>query len=526
MRIVTSEEMRNLDTQAVEEVGIPSLILMENAGIEAARVVSQICNDRSYEGEVLIFCGKGKNGGDGLVVARRLISNGHRVRAFLLHNPEEYTAEASVHIKVLQNQRARISVVESAAVVEEYFNSAVPPFVAVDALLGTGLKRDIVGVYYDVVELLNKYADELIALDIPTGVSGDTGKASNASILATHTISFGYPKLGHFLAPGAARRGRLHNVDLGFPRPWTTEGNMFLLNHDNVAPLLQSRDRYGHKNSFGHCLLIGGSLGRIGAIEMASRSCLKMGTGLVTVASWEDSFPALDIRLSSEIMNFRIKREGDDFPVPEPGLSQFSSVVIGPGLGLRPDGGEVLKRLLLEYQGPVVVDADGLNLLAAHKYYDILTQRRYPTVLTPHPGEMARLLDKPKEAVIEAPVACLREAVEKTGAVVLLKGATTLIHSAEGVTWFNHYPNDGMATAGSGDVLAGMIGGLLGQKMSAIDATLLGVYLHSLSGKKAAELYGHRAMTALNIIDSVRDAFKELRTYKGSKTTASCVEII
>jgi NAD(P)H-hydrate epimerase len=517
--------MRALDETAVRDVGIPSPILMENAGLEAARLISRHCRERDYTGEVLIFCGKGKNGGDGLVVARRLLSNGHRVRVFLLHDVSEYIGEAATNLTILRNQRAKLSVVESPAVLEDYFKSAVPPYIAVDAMLGTGLKRDIEGIYYDVVELVNQHVAETFALDIPTGVMGDSGRVAGTSILATATISFGYPKLGHFLAPGATRRGKLYHVDLGFPRPWAREGDKFLLIHENTAGLLQKRDRYGHKNSFGHCLLVGGSPGRLGAIVMASNSALKMGTGLVTVASWEDSYPSLEVKLSSEIMNFRITREGDGFAVPKPGLSNFSSLVVGPGLGMRDDGGDMMRQLLKTYPGPLVIDADGLNLIAEHKFYDLVTKRMQATVLTPHPGEMARLLQTSKEQVIEDPGAAVREAVERTGAIVVLKGATTLIHSSEGVTWYNHYPNDGMATAGSGDVLAGMIGGLLGQRMHAMEATRLGVYLHSLAGKFAAEHSGHRAMTAPDITENIRFAFRELRDYNTRRITEPCVEL-
>jgi NAD(P)H-hydrate epimerase len=528
MRIVTNDEMRALDQTAITNIGIPSAILMENAGLEGARVVAKRCKELNYKGEVLVFCGKGKNGGDGLVVARRLLASGHRVRVFLLHPAEEYSEEAATHLKILKNQKAKISVVDSAAVIEEYFRSAAPPFLAVDALLGTGLKRPIEGLYYDVVESLNQHANEIVALDIPTGIMGDSGRIAGTAVMATATVSFGYPKLGHFLTPGAARRGTLYHVDLTFPRSWSKEGDKFLLTHENTAPLLQTRDRYGHKNSFGHCLLIGGSPGRVGAIVMASNSCLKMGTGLVTVTSWEDSFPSLEVKLSSEIMNFRIsKGQGSDgFTIPKPGLGAYSSLVVGPGLGMRSDAGELLKWLLMQYAGPMVIDADGLNLVAEHKLHDLIVKRPHPTVLTPHPGEMARLLGSQKESVVDDPVSAVREASERTGAVVLLKGATTLIRSSDNITWFNHYPNDGMATAGSGDVLAGIIGGLLGQKMPPLEATRLAVYLHSLAGKFASEQLGHRAMTALDIIDNIHNAFRVLREHAPSKVTAACTELI
>ncbi|MBI3541914.1 MAG: NAD(P)H-hydrate dehydratase [Deltaproteobacteria bacterium] len=525
MRIVTNDEMRAIDEAAIEKLGIPSQVLMENAGLEAARVISQRVVDLKHLGEILVFCGKGKNGGDGLVVARRLLASGHRVRVFLLHDVSEYSGESAVNLAILKNMRAKVSFVETHSVVEEYFKSATPPFFAVDAILGTGIKRDVEGTYYDVIELINQHAGEIVALDIPSGVVGDSGRVAGTSVQATTTVSFGYPKLGHFLSPGAARRGKLYNVDLSFPRSWAKEGDKHLLTLDTTAPLLQGRDRFGHKNSFGHSLLIGGSPGRIGAIVMASNSCLKMGTGLVTVASWEDSFPSLEIKLSAEIMNFRVVREGNEFPMPKPGLSAFSSIVVGPGLGMRDDGGEMMKQLIVNYGGPLVIDADGLNLIAEYKLHQLIAKRTAPTILTPHPGEMARLLDVSKDTVVDDPLKSAHEAFERTGAIVILKGPTTLIHSNDNITWFNHYPNDGMATAGTGDILAGMIGGLVGQRMNALDAARLGVFLHSLAGKCAADQSGHRAMTATDITASIRDAFRLLREHQRRQISHACVEL-
>lgn len=392
-------------------------------------------------------------------------------------------------------------------------------------MVGTGLTRALEGAYYDVVELLNQRANEIIALDIPTGVLGDSGRIAATSIVASTTISFGFPKMGHFLAPGAARRGKLYNVNLTFPRQWMKEGDKFLLTPNNTASLLQKRDRFGHKNSFGHCLLIGGSPGRVGAVVMASASCLKMGTGLVTVASWDDSFPALDMKLSSEIMTFRIIRQGDEFLIPKPGLPNYSSIVVGPGLGTSDDGRLLMEQLVQGYNGPLVIDADGLNLIAEHKMHHFVAKRLAPTVITPHPGEMARLLGVTKDAVLDDPIAAVKEANEKTGAIVVLKGPTSLIYSSDGVTWLNHYPNDGMATAGSGDVLAGMIGGLVGQKMHPMEATKLGVYVHSQAGRFAAQVNGHRAMTALDIIKNIRLAFKKLREHKAERITSATIEV-
>ena len=281
-----------------------------------------------------------------------------------------------------------------------------------------------------------------------------------------------------------------------------------------MSALLKERDRYGHKNSFGHTLLIGGSPGRLGAIAMAAKACHKMGTGLVTVASWEDSMTPLLVKLPSETMAVPLRLSGPEFEAYKQNLPSYSSIVIGPGMGLRADGRELLEQIFGSYSGPIVIDADALNLIADHKMHSLLVNRRAPTVLTPHVGEMARLLGVSKETVTQDPVKALKQAVEMTHATVMLKGAATLIASPEDVLYLNHYPNDGMATAGSGDVLAGMIGGLLGQRMDSFQGTLLGVYLHSLAGDFAAQEFGHRSMTAPDIIENIYNAFKEIKAFK------------
>jgi hydroxyethylthiazole kinase-like uncharacterized protein yjeF len=375
------------------------------------------------------------------------------------------------------------------------------------------LKGQLEGIFYDVVEMINQCnASEVVALDIPSGISGDTGNIHGTSIQATLTVSFGFPKLGHFLPPGAARRGELVNVDISLPAKFRKEGDKQLLMKAAMGELLKERDKYGHKNSFGHTLLIGGSPGRVGAIVMAARACHRMGTGLVTVASWADCFDVLMEKLPLETMSVPLNVSGAEYQAYKKNLPEYTSVVIGPGLGLRPEGKQLVTDLLTHYNGPVVVDADALNLISESHMHDLIAKRPAPTVLTPHVGEMARLMAVPKNEIMADPIATIRNAVSKTHATVLLKGAATLIGGVEDVLYLNHYPNDGMATAGSGDVLAGMIGGLIGQKMDPFQGTLLGVYLHSLAGDFAAQERGHRSMTAHDIIENISNAFKDIKT--------------
>lgn len=513
MRICSSHEMRALDLSAEKDYGIGAEILMENAGRAAAQIILEKYPNAGATTEILVFAGKGNNAGDAFVVARRLLCLERRVRVFFLEDPSKYVGATKKGFDILKRMKAKLVHLDTVSEFEDFLRSSTGPWTIVDGILGTGLKGELEGLFFDMVEAINGLrCNQVVALDIPTGVSGDTGKIHGSSILATLTVSFGFPKLGHFLPPGAGRRGDLFNVDISLPPKFRKDGDKFLLLQTPMQMLLVERDRYGHKNAFGHTLMIGGSRGRLGAVAMSASACHKMGTGLVTVATWEDCLDALMTKLPLESMAVPIHLQGPEMEEYRRGLQNYSSVVIGPGLGMRPDGKRLMEQLLAAYQGPLVIDADGLNLIADYGLFDFLMNRKIPPVLTPHMGEMARLLGWNKDKVIEKPLEAVREAVRRTHAVVVLKGAATIIGSTEDKTYLNHYPNDGMATAGSGDVLAGMIGGLVGQKMDPFQAALLGVYLHSLAGQHAAENYGHRSMTAPDIVEGIHYAFKNLKT--------------
>lgn len=510
MRICTASEMRALDLKAEKEYGIDSTILMENAGRAAAQTILERYPHVGRTTEILVFAGKGNNAGDAFVVARRLLCLERRVRIFHFEEDSGYRGAALKNFQILKKMKSKMTLLETGAELKAFFESSPGPFTVVDGILGTGLSGNVEGIFHEVIEMINSLKlQEVIAMDIPSGVSGDTGVIHGTSIFATLTISFGFPKVGHFLPPGAARRGELINVDISLPPKFRREGDKYLLMKNPMGALLKERDRYGHKNSFGHTLLIGGSPGRIGAISMAARACHRMGTGLVTVATWEDCFQAVTAKIPSETM--AVALSASELDAYKRTMSSYSSVVVGPGLGRRPEGKTVMEELLKNYKGSVVLDADALNLVADHRLHDYLARRKAPTVLTPHPGEMARLLGVSKEQVVSDPLKAVQEAVNATHAIVLLKGAATIIGSVDNALYLNHYPNDGMATAGSGDVLSGMIGGLLGQGMDPFQGTLLSIYLHSLAGDFAAKALGHRSMTAPDIIENIANAIKDIQ---------------
>lgn len=504
--------MRELDRIAESEYLIDAAMLMENAGRAAVSQIFEAYPHAGKDTEFLVFAGKGNNAGDAFVVARRLLCLDRRVRIFHLVDASQYKGPTQKNFEILKRMKAKMMHLENGADLESFFRSSNGPFTIIDGILGTGLKGQLEGIFYDVVDIINKQKlSEVVALDIPSGVSGDTGAIHSASILATLTISFGFPKLGHFLPPGAARRGDLVNVDISLPPRFRKEGDQFLLMKEEMAKLLLKRDRYGHKNAFGHTLLIGGSPGKIGAISMAARACHKMGTGLVTIATWENVFEQVLSRIPDETMAVPLRFSGPDVQSYKESLPGFSAVVVGPGMGMRPEGREVIEQLLYNYNGPVVIDADGLNIVSEYGLHEMISRRQAPTVLTPHPGEMARLLGVPKSQIVDNPIGSLKECIAKTHATVMLKGAATAIGDVDDVIYLNHYPNDGMATAGTGDVLAGMIGGLVGQKMKPFQATKLAIYLHSLAGALAAEAQGHRSMTATDIIENIGNAFKDIK---------------
>ncbi len=510
LRICTSEEMRGLDQIAEKELGIGPAILMENAGRAATESILREYPDAGLDGEIVVFAGKGNNAGDAFVVARHLMGLHRKVRIFHLLKREEYKGATATNFEILAKMKARLFYVESAQDVESFFDSSPGPFLAIDGILGTGLKGNLEGLYYDLVTLINDRVDTVVSLDIPTGVAGESGVVLGNAIHANLTISFGFPRLGHFLPPGAVVRGKLVNVDISLPAQFKTEGDKFLLRPSFVFSKLSKRDRYGHKNTFGHVLLIGGSFGRTGAISMATSASLRTGSGLATAGTWTDSISQLLFQLPQEAMSVVVPKEEERYEAYRELLKEYSSLVIGPGIGVRPEAKRLIETLLQEFRGPLVLDADALNIIAEGQLHGLLVHRKTPAILTPHPGEMARLIRWNKEDVVRDPLGAIKKCVELTHSVVILKGAATLVSAPSGVLYLNHFPNSGMATAGSGDVLAGMLGGLLGQGIEPFDAAILGVYLHSLAGDLAVRGGKTRGMTAGDIIEQIPFTFQEL----------------
>ena len=520
MRICTRDEIRSMDELSLTQYGIEPSLLMEIAGARAIEVFLKARPEAGIKRPVIFIAGMGNNGGDAMVMARHLSGIGRKTHVFLIGESAKLRAPNDAHFKVLKKLKVPVTEVNHVELLASFFERDQGPFDVIDGLLGTGMEGATSGLYADVIEITQKHSRFLFSLDIPSGVDANSGAAKGAAFSADMTASFGFPKLGHFFTPGAKLRGKLINLELSYPVALTTDSKIRLLSESNVKSHLKKRDPYGHKNSFGHTLLIGGMPGRVGAITLASKACHRTGSGLVTAATWSECWSTLMSHVSDETMTIGLEDIEKTASSTHALLEPLSAIVLGPGLGTDQRAKKILESILETYQGPLVIDADAINLISMHGMHGRIKSRSAPCILTPHPGEMSRLLKVGKEKIVDSPIGAIHQAIELTHATVVLKGAVTLVGGVGEPVTLSHFPNDGMATAGSGDVLAGMMGGLLSQGYAPISAALVGVYLHSQAGELARGSHPHGSMMANNIIENIGHAFKTIEETERQKRSA------
>ena len=517
MRVVTAEMMREIDRKTIEEKGIPGMTLMERAGMCIAQGLMAYLNEDSSVGRIAILVGPGNNGGDGWVCAKYLHAEGLDVEVFSAIDPNELNGDAKSAFETARDAGVKFSLCIDGEIDLDDFE------IAIDALLGTGAKGEPRGAIGRMVEILSQSPGiEVFAVDNPTGVDSDTGMASDNVVVATETFSLGLPKLGQLRYPGSLFVGGLNVVDIGIPED-VYEGmtpNWRVDSTEELMALLPFRSANGHKGTFGKSAIIGGSAGMSGAVVMAAESCLRSGTGLVEMVIPEGilnvvetlfreavSQPVQEVKsrkcLSVRALGDIIRLAGD-----------CDSVAIGPGIGTHRETIDLIGRLLPKITVPVVLDADGLNCLAKLRNRDIQVKFGAPVVMTPHPGELSRLLDIPVDEILEQRYENMNEWAKILGAdILVLKGAPTTIAGPETPIYINRTGNHGMATGGSGDVLTGIIAGFLAQGLSPMDSARLGVYIHGLAGDLASAELGHRGMIAGDIIDCVPEAILDLELF-------------
>ena len=511
--VVTAEEMRWIDRRAIEVLGIPGPTLMENAGRGAAEVITQrfppIAGKR-----VLILCGKGNNGGDGFVCARHLAQAEAHPHVVLLASASEVKGDAALHLAELR--KTEVPVIEVTEVSELSETRALGQRVdlIVDALLGTGVSGPAQGLIAEGIALINALQKPVVSLDLPSGLSSDQGGLLGPTVRATLTVTFALPKRGLLLYPGAENAGEIVRVRIGIPEDeLAREAQVFVLEPADIRAALPVRRSYQHKGSFGHLLVLAGSLGKTGASVLTSVAALRSGAGLVTLATAESQQPIV-ASMAMEVMTEPLP----ETPARSVGMRALDrilalveprdAIALGPGLSLDPETQRLIREMVTTVERPMVIDADGLTALAGH--LDLLEKARAPLLLTPHPGEMARLVGGSVREVEADRIEIVQRFCRERRVHLALKGARTVIGSPDGRVFLNPTGNVGMATGGTGDVLTGLIGGFLVQGLGPGEALQAGVYLHGLAGDLARDLRGEAGMIAGDLLEQIPEAIRRV----------------
>jgi NAD(P)H-hydrate epimerase len=498
---VTAEEMRALDRWTIEH-GTPGHVLMERAGAGAARVLRDHLVRRGNR--VVIVCGRGNNGGDGFVVARHMRRARVPVDVWLAARPGEVSGDAGRMLAAWRRGGGSIHELRTEAQVRAFAGRLRRGAVLVDALFGTGLNAPLGGVAAEIVGAVNASGAPVLAVDIASGLSADTGVPLGVSVRANVTATFGHPKVGQLVHPGVGYTGDLHVIDIGIPTAAhdAVSPTTVLLEGRTVARCLPPRPRDAHKGQCGHVLVVAGSRGKLGAALLAAEGAARAGAGLTTLAVPATLQPQCEGRVA-EVMTVPLADAGEGNGAPGdvgalgPLLTARAAVVCGPGLGLHPATRALVTEIVRRCTVPLVLDADALNAVAGTQ---TLGTRAGPIVVTPHPGEMARLLGTDVASVQGDRPGAARRFARDNGVIVVLKGARTIVASPDGRAAISPTGNPGMASGGMGDVLAGVIGGLIAQGLSALEGATLGVFAHGAAGDAVAARRGEIGLLARDLM--------------------------
>lgn len=519
--LVTASEMRSLDQRTIQEAKVRGTVLMERAGIGVVHHLLDSYGPVKGK-EVVIVCGKGNNGGDGLVVARHLKKKGARLSLIFLSSPKELSHDASIMYQRLRKLKGipRAIIQPTLSTFQAIGKKAN---VIVDALLGTGLSSSIREPYESAIKAMNECPAYTVAIDIPSGLDSQTGAVLGQAVKADLTVTFGYPKVGLYVGNAIDHVGQVRLVDIGIPSRYIEDlhPKIQLLTREVVASTLPERPASAHKGTFGHTGMVSGSPGKTGAPAMASLAALRVGTGLVTVATPQSVSPILEGKLLEamtapmpETSSHELGLEALD---PLVSFSQNKrALALGPGLGTSEETGTLLRRLLPQVKVPCVLDADALTLLASSP--EILSSLASPPILTPHPGEMARLLgSSTPQAVNQDRIGVAKSFAQHHGVIMVLKGARTVVAEPGGQIAICPTGNPGMASAGMGDVLTGVIAGLLAQGLTGWEAAISGVYIHGLAGDLAAESVGQPGLLARDVLQALSQTLTLIRSPIGDR---------
>jgi ADP-dependent NAD(P)H-hydrate dehydratase / NAD(P)H-hydrate epimerase len=515
MIVVTAEQMREMDRLTIQKHGVPSLTLMERAGEGVTTAILEKFADAAKKG-VLVVAGKGNNGGDGFVVARLLKKKRIRCEVALLAKRAELSPDAAHNCGAFEKSAGKVTEIFAGGL-ESLERKVAGSGLLVDAILGTGIKSEIRGLYAEAITLMNASGVPIVAVDMPSGLDTDRGTPLGVSIQAEMTVSLGYAKLGQVIYPGIEFAGDLVVADIGVD-PLAVEAvapATEVLTREEMRWLVPRRRADTHKGTYGHLLVMAGARGKTGAAVLACRAAMRAGAGLVTLAaprSLNDIFASSLVEVMTEPLPENAAEEMEDL-TPEQWLrlvERKNALLFGPGIGVNEATRNALRWLLRHLSIPWIIDADGLNNLALD--IDRLKSAKTAPVLTPHPGEMARLIGKTTAAVGQDRIGIAREFAVTHHCYLVLKGARSVIATPDGSIFINPTGNPGMASGGMGDVLAGMLAASLGQGLNPEDAMKLGVYLHGFIGDRVADEKGEIGLIASDIIDNLPAGMRSLST--------------
>lgn len=505
--------MKAIDEKAIKEYGIPSLVLMENAGLRTVEVIEEILGDVQGK-NIVVVVGKGNNGGDGLVIARHLLNAGALVKTFMMGRLEELSPDNLTNFNIIKKMTSDYYSLYEETDLDKLMLVLLSADLIVDSIYGVGFKGKLNDFDAKIIKMVNWSQAPVVAVDIPSGLEADTGKVQGEAIMALHTVTFGLPKLGLLLEPGKSYVGTLSVADISIPKTILQDKSLkhTIITRDIISPLIKPRLAESHKGTYGHVLVVGGSIGLTGAVVMTANAAIRTGAGLVTAAVPESLLPIVHSNLV-EVMTSPLAETRQSTialeakPALENLLGTVSVCAVGPGMGRYPEALAIIDYIIERAGVPIVIDADGLNAL--EKNMSILKDRQVPIVITPHPGEMARLTGKTIAEIQADRLNIAIEFAQEWGITVVLKGNNTIIATANGEAYININGNPGMATAGSGDVLCGMIAGLIAQGLNPVEAAYTGVFLHGATGDRVAEEKGQKGMIAGDLINTIPDILRE-----------------
>ncbi|MCK5695333.1 MAG: NAD(P)H-hydrate dehydratase [Desulfobacula sp.] len=512
MFLVTANQMQDMDKQTIESFGIPGLVLMENAGRSAVDFLLKKFKNIKVK-KIAVIAGRGNNGGDGFVIARYLMEKGMKVNTFLLSSKEEIKGDAKVNMDLAQKLCDRshaCSIIEipDADTFKKLKSRILHHDLFIDAILGTGLNSDVRGFFKDAIELINSSQQPVFSVDIPSGLHSDTGKPLGIAVKADATATFAFAKAGQLLYPGNSYTGDLEIIDIGIPKFIAQEKNikLSLIEKKDIAACFSPRDVQSHKGSYGHLLVIAGSIGKTGAASLCANAAMRSGTGLVTLGIAK----SLNKRIEAQVI------EPMTHPLPEKEkgvlsdncfddiqtlLKEKQALAIGPGLGTRKGTKELVHKLIEKSNVPLIIDADAINCIA--KKPEVLQKKKVPAILTPHPGEMARLCNMKPSDIQADRIGIASQFAKAHDVILVLKGAQTVISLTDGRSFICPTGNPGMASGGMGDVLTGMIAGFCAQGFSPEKASLAGVYIHGLCADILSKDIGAFGFVATNMIQMI-----------------------